>query len=243
MQFPIICENLNCRAVTYINLPKLHPGSIHHSNRLACFKCGHFNLLPNMHAWAGGDGTTSVEVSGISRQQMNIFEMLVQRDIEILRSKEPTKFEIIQEVARRADAGEMTEKEAAAQIAEYLPSESAAAVKKLGSNNRLNAFIVAAGLLTAVAGSAKSVMDLFVPAPAQTVVAAPPAPPITIHNHNTVINQSAPEHTGSIARPPVIKREHARRIKQIEKQSKKRADSHREHQPKPQPYPKPEGNS
>jgi hypothetical protein len=129
----------------------------------------------------------------------------------------------IRELAAAAKAGQKSPQDALNEALDFLPSEAAAAVKKLGTNNPLAALVLIIWILSGVSTIATNVSGMM----KTSAPNDPPAPP-AIHNHITINNHITPSHSGREGVSSPIKREQLRRLKQMESQQAKRGKRHKD---------------
>lgn len=125
----------------------------------------------------------------------------------------PTQVDEVKLLAEAVRRGQEDAQASLNKIADFLPPESAAAIKQLGANNPLTAVLLVLAIIASIAASCAGAYRALVP--------ADPSPPPVIHNHVTVINNAAPrdERGDAIGKPP--KKEQIRRLRQLERQKEK----------------------
>lgn len=126
-------------------------------------------------------------------------------------------------LADKAQRGGIDPQEALNEALQLLPSEAATAVKKLGAHNPLAALLLIVWVLTGISTITTNFANIH-----GGNSPANPAPPSVINNNITINNAPAlgEPHQGCVAKP--LKREQARRLKQIEKQREKARQSHKD---------------
>jgi len=131
--------------------------------------------------------------------------------------------EQIQRIARSVADKETSAEAGLADMADLLPKDLGAAVKKLGSHNPLTAFLIVLAMISSMAVIGANVAIIY-----KTLSPnAPMAPTIIINNDATNINSAASGHESNhtIAKP--LKQEQARRLKQMHTEEEKRAKTAR----------------
>ena len=118
----------------------------------------------------------------------------------------------VEEVARAVSKKRTTPEQGLEDIADLLPTlDLKASVKKLGSKSALAGILIVLtviGALAKIGSDASTIYKNLSPS-------APAAPAIIINNNPTNINTATAGHGGGHAIPPSIKREQARRLKQM----------------------------
>lgn len=226
---PVICDNCG-KVSAAAGLFRVAGGATIVVNNCStnCPRCGAPARLADATIRGGHNDTVEVQTYGLTPDQMNEFFRAIRAEIERLRSVDPKRFEAVRRVTDQASRGEISTEEAATQIAEQLPEISAAAIKQYGARNTLNTVAIVLGLLGSAATVATGVKDIWNWLSPPAVEAPPPAAPIVIHNHITIVDGRASSVTGSLPKPPIVKREQVRRIKQLEAQRQKRAQQQRD---------------
>lgn len=121
-------------------------------------------------------------------------------------------------LAQNAAAGKTDPKTALDEIAEFLPRESAAAIKKLGAQNPLTAILIVLVIISTLANVAGGIATVY-----RTLNPSAPIPSPIINNNITITNHAAAGHGGNSAISKPVNRQQARRLKQIEAKKEKLA--------------------
>lgn len=131
--------------------------------------------------------------------------------------------EQIQRIARSVADKETSAEAGLADMADLLPKDLGAAVKKLGSHNPLTAFLIVLAIISSMTLIGSNVAAIFKALSPN----APVAPTIIINNNPAIINSAASRNGSNQPVPKSLSREQARRMKQMRAKEEKRTKSAR----------------
>jgi hypothetical protein len=138
-----------------------------------------------------------------------------------IRDAGPVSKEVLakmQALAQDAAEGRIDPKTALDEIAEFLPKDSAAAIKKLGADNPLTAILIILVIISTLINVAGGIATVY-----RTLNPSAPVPSSIINNNITITNHSAAGHGSNSTITKPINRQQVRRLKQIEAKKEKLA--------------------
>lgn len=125
----------------------------------------------------------------------------------------------IKELSKKAQSGEINPNDALDQVSTLLPPELAATVKQLGTDNPIAKILMIIAILTMLLTAGEKASNIY-----RSFGPSNPTPPIIINNDITINNNGASRDKSNQPVAGAIKREQARRLRQMESQKQKRRE-------------------